>query len=74
MRGRGLKHVVDSDFLAAVKSPSMRGRGLKLNKEELKELHKTSPSMRGRGLKQSRKKRNKIWIIVALHAGAWIET
>ncbi len=74
MRGRGLKRVSPSKIHLFKVSPPMRGRGLKHNMILLAIPLLLSPPMRGRGLKQ-------IWfdkyveeVIVAPHAGAWIET
>ena len=52
----------------------MRGRGLKPNNIKLFPENTWSPSMRGRGLKPRTKVADLIQLIVALHAGAWIET
>ena len=74
MRGRGLKLKTDALPVELHVSPPMRGRGLKLILGGLLANIVMSPPMRGRGLKQ-------IWfdkyveeVIVAPHAGAWIET
>ena len=55
-------------------SPSMRGRGLKRCLPILLCIAHKSPSMRGRGLKPDLSWGVSSKIVVALHAGAWIET
>ena len=73
MRGRGLKPGEEPITEYAKTSPSMRGRGLK-HFEDVNNAAIASPSMRGRGLKPSIEIDKIKGIVVALHAGAWIET
>ena len=55
-------------------SPPMRGRGLKLFNFGAAIRFSGSPPMRGRGLKLANRHCLSTLILVAPHAGAWIET
>ena len=74
MRGRGLKQIDRLFSGKMITSPPMRGRGLKPHSTfEIMEDNE-SPPMRGRGLKLSMLLRIILMLLVAPHAGAWIET
>ena len=61
-------------YLGLYASPPMRGRGLKHIRIVCIYISYWSPPMRGRGLKLWSQVNTKSSILVAPHAGAWIET
>jgi hypothetical protein len=52
----------------------MQGRGLKPQKDRGPHRSPGSPLMQGRGLKQDLEEVKRKQLVVAPHAGAWIET
>src|ERR1700692_1820292 len=52
----------------------MRGRGLKPYRAAIPNVSSMSPPMRGRGLKRKLLAADVGGVVVAPHAGAWIET
>ena len=73
MRERGLKYIVWFCKTLQNWSLPMRERGLKYSESSMSEADFVSLPMRERGLKSRLEEGGKIIVIVAPHAGAWIE-
>ena len=74
MRARGLKHDLQDFFRIRPKSRPMRARGLKQRLCNNGSQPDRSRPMRARGLKLPQSIEILLGILVAPHAGAWIET